>query len=159
MSTIKECIMRSIEQSDDAAFIRREFEPFGSRSGVTRALREIVDEGRLLRYGIGIYFPAKEGKRYGVRESDAVLTALTKLGYEPTWGGWLYRLNASGRTTQMPWRPTVTVNRPSRLRLGRGRAPNGGRYWLEERQWSLKMEKWSRGELEGPPPTNPNGDQ
>lgn len=155
MSTIKEKVMSYIEQSNDAAFIRSDFNRFGSRSAVTKALREIVNEGRLLRFGKGIYFPAKDGKRYGVRESDAVLAALTKLGYEPSWGGWQWRECASGRTTQVPMRPTVTVNRVSRLRLGCGRAPNGGRYWLEEREWSLKMENWKK----GPPPKNPNGDR
>ena len=58
------------------AFLRSEFDRFGSRSGVNRALKALTDEGRLARIGYGIYAPAKNA-RLIVRESDAVLVALT----------------------------------------------------------------------------------
>lgn len=119
MSTISDRLLAFVEASDERGFIRSEFNRLGSRSGVNRALRALQAQGRMIWFGTGLCRPAKNG-RGRVREADAVLDALTKLGAEPEWGGWAWREYAEGRTTQVPMCPTVTVRKRMTRRIGRG---------------------------------------
>lgn len=119
MNTVKESIAACIADSDDSGFIRSEFKRLGSPAAITRSLRALIGEGRLVRIGYGVYAPASAG-RMSVREADAVLGALTKLGAEPEWGGQQYKDLMAGRTTQMPPRSTVTVRKRMKRKIGRG---------------------------------------
>jgi len=55
----KDRILRSIRnRPTENAFLRREFDRFGSPATVTRALRVLMREGRLVRVSKGVYAPA-----------------------------------------------------------------------------------------------------
>jgi len=119
-----------------------------------------VDAERLERIAVGVYAVVTEKRRYGYGSMDdeAVMEALRKLGYEPTYGGWAWWQWQLEKTTQIPCWPTITVERPCRRKFGKGRAPNGGRwrfetyaYWRQRDRvqvWERILDRGS-GELEG----------
>ena len=99
-------------------FLTREFRDLGEERQVLRALRALVDDGRLVRLGYGVYAraepspltgrPMLTGQGFG----PVVRQALDKLQvpWEPSAAERDYN---AGRTTQVPMRPRV------RLRSGR----------------------------------------
>jgi hypothetical protein len=88
-------IEQRIAQSCEYVFLTREFTDLSGRRQVLRALRKVVEEGRLVRLGCGVYGLAIAG---GAAERPelfhphgfmgAARTALTKLGvaWEPAEG-------------------------------------------------------------------------
>lgn len=127
MTIIKTRMLISVWRSGKSDFLRREFDRFGSKSAVSRALRQLVEEERLTRIGYGAYMP---GRAYGMplgREGQAVLDVLGKLGTQPSWGGRVWRDLMEGRSTQVPARPTVIVRKRVSRRLGFG----GRCFWYE----------------------------
>lgn len=103
---LEERLKRSISQRKDDVFLRKEFSQFGSPAQVSRALRQLIMEGRLVKLGLGIYAKAKlgvaSGKPIPIKPVDVLAPkALAKLGVVvgPS------RLTAAyneGRTTQLP---------------------------------------------------------
>lgn len=78
-------IKRSITQRGDQVFVRAEFSRFGSQAQISRVLRHLVETGRLVKLGIGIYAKAKPsvltGEPIPVRPVDVLAPiALNKLG-------------------------------------------------------------------------------
>lgn len=117
MSTIKDRILCLIQESEDRAFLRQEFNGVGSRSAVNQALAALVREGRMVRIGYGVYIPA-EAAEPTVDLDMAVVNALQKLGAEPEYGGRAWRKWMSGRSTQIPVRPVISVRKPVKRKLG-----------------------------------------
>jgi len=117
---IKTRILMSATRSRDEGFLRREFDRFGSKSAVTKALRELVREKRLVRLGYGAYMVGRQAGPIGPREAKAVMDVLGKLGTEPTWGGVAERARLAKRSTQVPALPTVTVRKRVTRKLGYG---------------------------------------
>lgn len=99
-------IKRSITQRGDDVFVRSEFARFGSPAQISRVLRHLVESGRLVKLGVGIYAKTKPsvltGKAIPVRPVDVLAPiALQKLGVtvSPTQLGKAYN---AGETTQIP---------------------------------------------------------
>lgn len=53
--TTKERILASLRRSKGIAFVRKDFERFGDYRQVSRAIKELVEEGTLVRGGYGTY--------------------------------------------------------------------------------------------------------
>jgi hypothetical protein len=114
--TMREKIERRIarKKSDDA-FLTREFTKLGGEDQVVRALRELVNDGRLVKLGYGVYGRAMKSRLSGQpmlysRDGFAGVArqALDKLGvdWEPTEAERAYN---EGRSTQVPVNPVVRV--------------------------------------------------
>ena|ERR1019366_1131508 len=110
-------IAAQIAGSSDAVFLTREFSRLGCERHVHRALRQLVEEGRLIRLGYGVYGRAEISNLTGrpmLAASggfiDAARQALDKLGvpWEPTE---FQRTYNEGRSTQVPINPAVRVVR------------------------------------------------
>ena len=68
--TVKQKIEQFLSKSTDTAFVRKEFEPFGSYRQVSRAIKQLMDEGHLMRAGQGIFVksykaPSRAKSSYG----------------------------------------------------------------------------------------------
>jgi len=108
-------IMAGIGKSDDAVFLTREFRHLGCERHVQRALRQLVDNGTLIRLGYGVYGRAERSTLTGQPMLSATggfigaaRQALDKLGipWEPTQ---FQRAYNEGRSTQVPVNPAVRL--------------------------------------------------
>jgi hypothetical protein len=117
--TLQEQIETRIAANGDAVFLTREFADLSGERQVLRTLRKLVDEGKLVRLGYGVYgraeiSPLTQQPMLAARNgfAGASREALTKLGvdWEPT--EWETAYN-QGRSTQVP------VNAVVRLKRGR----------------------------------------
>lgn len=82
---IEQRLKRAIALRKDDVFVRSEFARFGSPAQVSRALRQLVDEGVLVRLGLGVFAKAKPsamtGKPIPIRPLEVLAPlALKKLG-------------------------------------------------------------------------------
>lgn len=109
---IRDRIVRSIGRKKDCVYLRQEFDKFGSRAGVNRALSRLIEEGRIVSVGKGLYAPAKKSLLTGkfiptTTDLEFGNLALKKLGVEvfPTRAQEEYN---SGKTTQVP--PLIVFN-------------------------------------------------
>lgn len=104
--TIKQRMIRSITLSKGEVFMRADFKSMGSESRISRALRELTEEGRLVRLGYGVYAKAQPSVISGrpvprVSVPELVQEALIKMGVEPKLGR-AQAAYAEGRTNQVP---------------------------------------------------------
>ena len=114
--TMREKIEQRIaRKKGDDAFLTREFTKLGGEDQVVRALRELVNDGRLVKLGYGVYGRAVKSRLSGQpmlysRDGFAGVArqALDKLGvdWEPTEAERAYN---EGRSTQVPVNPVVRV--------------------------------------------------
>jgi hypothetical protein len=120
--TLRQRIETRIARRRDDAFLTREFLDLGGERQVLRALRELTDEGKLIRLGYGVYAraevssltnkPMLAGDGFGP-VSRQVLNKL-KVPWEPTTAELAYN---EGRSTQVPMTPRVRL--PPRSRFSR----------------------------------------
>ncbi len=87
-------------------FLRADFEAFGSRSQIGRALAELISSGALLRVGIGVYVKAKpsvlSGKPIPIRPLEVLAPEILKrLGVQVKESRQMREYN-SGASTQVP---------------------------------------------------------
>jgi hypothetical protein len=114
--TLREKIEQRIaRRKGDDVFLTREFTKLGGEDQVLWALRKLVDDGRLVRLGYGVYGRATISRLSGKpmlysRNGFAGVArqALDKLGvkWEPTEAERAYD---EGRSTQVPVNPVVRV--------------------------------------------------
>jgi hypothetical protein len=114
--TLRERIEQRIaRKKGDDVFLTREFKALGGEDQVVRALRTLVENGRLVKLGYGVYGRAIVSSLNGKpmlysRDGFAGVArqALDKLGvkWEPTEAGRAYN---EGRSTQVPVNPVVRV--------------------------------------------------
>jgi hypothetical protein len=113
--TLRERIEERIARRRSDVFLTREFRDLGGEDQVLRALRGLVQDGRLVRLGYGVYGRAETSQLSGrpmlaARGGfiDAARQALDKLGvrWEPTE---FQRAYNEGRSTQVPVNPAVRV--------------------------------------------------
>ena len=106
---------RITRKKREDVFLTREFKKLGGEDQVVRALRELVEDGRLVRLGYGVYGRAIVSRLNGKpmlysRDGFAGVArqALDKLGveWEPTEAERAYN---EGRSTQVPVNPVVRV--------------------------------------------------
>jgi hypothetical protein len=119
---------RIARKARDSVFLTREFSDLGGEDQVHRALRQLVDEGRLIRLGYGVYGRAVLSRLSGKPMlyspsgfNGAVRQALDKLGveWEPTDSERAYN---EGRSTQVPVNPVVRVKGRFRRHLRYGKS-------------------------------------
>jgi len=124
--TLREKIEDRIARKPDAVFLTREFSDLGGEDQVLRALRTLVQEGRLVRLGYGVYGRAVVSRLSGKPMlyspdgfAGAARQALDKLGvrWEPTESERAYN---EGRSTQVPVNPVVRVKGRFRRHLRYG---------------------------------------
>ena len=102
--------------------LRRDLKDHASPSQLSRALKQLIDDGKLVRVGSGIYAKARPSPLSGQpvpRQTLEVLAAETfdrpGIAWKP---GEAQRLYNDGLTTQVPWRTTFdTGHRRIRRRL------------------------------------------
>ena len=113
--SLRERVDLRIKRSRASVFLPREFNDLGGEDQVLRALRQLVQEGRLLRLGYGVYGRAEPSPLSGQPMLAAVdgfigasREALTKLGvrWEPS--SWERAYN-EGRSTQVPVNAVVRI--------------------------------------------------
>ena len=115
IKSLRERIGLRIKRSRAGVFLPREFNDLGGEDQVLRALRQLVQEGRLLRLGYGVYGRAEPSPLSGqpmLAAADGFIgasrEALTKLGvrWEPS--SWERAYN-EGRSTQVPVNAVVRI--------------------------------------------------
>jgi hypothetical protein len=112
---LRERIDERIARRRDDVFLTREFRDLGGEDQVVRALRELVQRGRLLRLGYGVYGRGETSRLSGqpmLAASGgfigAARQALSKLGVN--WGPTeAQRAYNEGRSTQVPVNPAVRI--------------------------------------------------
>lgn len=112
--TLRQRVEARIAKRRDDAFLTREFLDLGGERQVLRALRELTEDGKLIRLGYGAYARAKispltnqpmlAGDGFG-QVSRQVLDKL-KVRWEPTTAERDYN---EGRSTQVPMTPRVRL--------------------------------------------------
>ncbi|MDO8645705.1 MAG: DUF6088 family protein [Candidatus Planktophila sp.] len=124
-SSTQSRIARSVSRSKRDVFLRTDFSKFGTPSRVTRGISELVNKGKLIKLGYGVYAKAVPSAITGnpvprkVLETLAVET-FSLLGVPITMGS--ARTNYStGTSTQIPMSISVStgstrINR--KLKLG-----------------------------------------
>jgi len=118
--TLREKVAARIAERSDDAFLTREFTDLSGERQVLRALRELTDEGKLIRLGYGAYAraeispitqePMLAGDGFGA-VSRQVLSKL-KVGWQP---GAAERAYNEGRSTQVPMTPRVRLSPGNRF--------------------------------------------
>lgn len=125
---IRDRIIRSIGRKKECVYLRQEFDKFGSRAGVNRALSRLIEEGRIVRVGTGLYAPAQKSPFSGkpiptTTDLEFGTVALKKLGVDVFPSRTVKKYN-SERTTQVP--PFIVFN-VGKKRIRRRIGFNGGR--------------------------------
>lgn len=105
MKTV-ERIERSVSLKKSDVLLRAEYDSFGSEAQVSRALKELVERGKLVKLGRGVYAKAKPsvltGKAIPIRPLEILAPeALKKLGIQTTQTQQVEDYN-SGKSTQIP---------------------------------------------------------
>lgn len=113
--TVLARVYESLRTSNDAAFVRKEFAGFGSCRQVSRALRELIRTGTIIRIGRGFYAKARpstiSGKPVPVAPLlSLALEALRKLGVKADVGRDEKALQ-DGVSTQVPMLPILNVGK------------------------------------------------
>ena len=112
--TLRERVEARIAKRRDDAFLTREFLDLGGERQVLRALRELTEQGKLIRLGYGVYGRAemssltKQPMLAGDGFGSVARRALDKLKvpWEPTTAERDYN---EGRSTQVPMTPRVRL--------------------------------------------------
>lgn len=112
---ISDRIKRSVQRRSDLVLRPADFQLFGSEASVKRALRALVDQGVLVRLGVGLYVKAKRsvlsGQPIPVRPLEVLgPMALSRLGVEVQESSRTRAYN-TGRTTQIPTGVVVNTGR------------------------------------------------
>lgn len=112
--TLRQRIEARMARKGDVAFLTREFTDLGGERQVLRALRQLVDEGKLVRLGYGAYAKAERspltqqpmlaGEGFGPVARQ--LLDKLQVDWEPTAAEQAYH---AGRSTQVPMTPRVKL--------------------------------------------------
>ncbi|MED5530702.1 MAG: DUF6088 family protein [Pseudomonadota bacterium] len=104
--TIKNRIRRAIDRQKGEVIFPSDFRSFGSSSQVSRALRILIEEGRIVRLGYGVYAKSRPSSLSGIPVPRVTLPELTKEVLEkwriPVRLGRAQSAYAEGRTNQVP---------------------------------------------------------
>ncbi|KKZ12854.1 MAG: hypothetical protein TE42_02900 [Candidatus Synechococcus spongiarum SP3] len=126
-ATTREQLRRSVAVCPGEVVLRRDLRTLGSTSQVSRGLRQLVEDGKLVRIGVGVYAKATPSRLSGQpapRQTLEVLAAETFARLGIAWQqGKAQRLYNAGLTTQVPWRTTFDTSPrriTRRLQVGKG---------------------------------------
>jgi hypothetical protein len=102
-------------------FLRADFDDLGGYDQVGRALRQLVEKGRLMKIGQGLYTRATASPFSKTpvppKGIEALTEALQRLGVEPL-PTKLQMAYSAGETTQVPTGRVVAVRRRVRRQIG-----------------------------------------
>jgi hypothetical protein len=124
--SVKERLLRSIAARNGEVVLRRDLARFGSPAQISRALKQLVSEGKLVRIGLGVYAKAAPGPISGIPMARQPLGALAAETFDRL--GIRWQLGAAQRrynerlTTQVPWRTTFDTGKrriSRRLQIGK----------------------------------------
>lgn len=106
--TINRKVQTRVKRWKSSVFLRSDFKDIADYDQVGRALRELVQEGLLIKIGYGLYARARINRITGNVMADnpsgsdgVVIEAMEKLGVEYQLDD-LSRMNLSGDSTQIP---------------------------------------------------------
>jgi hypothetical protein len=121
-ATIGDRIDQRIARSKRNVFLRSDFASLGSYDAVGRALRQIVDRGRLVQIGYGLYAKAERSPFTGkvapiVGIKRLATEALKRLGAKVE-NSTLETAYNGGRSTQVPTGRMLAVKNRVRRRIG-----------------------------------------
>lgn len=121
-ATISDAIRQRLARSRRNVFLRSDFDRLGSYDAVGRALRQVVESGKLIQIGYGLYakaavspFSGKPAPIIGIRK--LATEALERLG-KATVSSEAEQAYNSGRTTQVPTGRSLLVKDRVRRRIG-----------------------------------------
>jgi hypothetical protein len=111
--SLKDKMVRSIALRKGEVLMRVDFERMGSPSQISRVLRELMAEGKIVRLGYGTYAKARPSTLSGkpvprVTLEELAQEALGKLDVSVKLGR-AQQAYADGRTTQIPVRTTFNT--------------------------------------------------
>ena len=111
--SVKDRMVRSIALRKGEVVVRADFEAMGSPSQISRALKELIEAGKIVRLGYGVYAKARPSVLSGkpvprVSLAELAQEALEKLGV-PVQLGRAQTDYAEGKTTQIPVRTTFNT--------------------------------------------------
>jgi len=114
-SRVRDRMSRSIALRKGEVMLRSEFESMGSPSQISRALKELLDAGKIVRLGYGVYAKARPSVISGkpvarVTLEELAQETLQKLGVTPKLGR-AQTEYLEGRTTQVPVRTTFNTGK------------------------------------------------
>lgn len=114
-ATSKDRILASLTRSKNSVFLREEFNRFGNYRQVCRVVKELLDEGRIVRLGYGTYVKARPSTISGKPVPDGSLVnigmeAMKKLGVEVSPGKDMQAL-IRGESTQVPMLPILNIGK------------------------------------------------
>ena len=125
-ASVKQRLLRSIAARSGEVVLRRYLSRFGSPAQVSRALNQLLAEGKLVRIGTGVYAKAAPGPISGIPMARQPLGALAAETFDRLGISW--QLGAAQRrynerlTTQVPWRTTFDTGKrriSRRLQIGK----------------------------------------
>jgi hypothetical protein len=113
--SVKERMVRSIAMRKGEVVLRADFGSMGSPSQISRALKDLIAAGRIVRLGYGVYAKARPSTLSGkpvprVSLEQLAQEALERLGV-PVRPGRAQAAYVEGRTTQIPVRTTFNTGR------------------------------------------------
>lgn len=113
--TTKERMLASLRNSKSSAFIRKDFERFGEYRQVSRAIKELIKEGAIVRVGYGAFAKARPSS---LSEKPVPAEPLLNIAFEimrklgvKAEVGRDARALQEGRSTQVPMLPVVNVGK------------------------------------------------
>ena len=111
--SIEERMSRSITLRKGEVVLRADFEAMGSPSQISRALKNLIVAGKIVRLGYGIYAKARPSALSGkpvprVSLEELAQESLQKLGVSVQLGR-AQTTYAEGKTTQIPVRTTFNT--------------------------------------------------
>lgn len=126
--TIKAKILKRIQDAENYVFLRQDFSDIANYDQVGRALRELIQDGKLLKVGYGIYTKARINSITGkimpacpVGADGVILEALERLGVKYTFGEYTAAYFA-GKSTQIPAFLEIETPRRFKRQLSAGRS-------------------------------------
>lgn len=113
--SIKDRVIRSIANRKGEVVLRTDFEQMGSPSQISRALNEVLESGRLVRLGYGVYAKARistlTNKPVPRQTLESLAQeALLRLNVDASLGS-AQNAYAGGKTTQIPMQATFNTGR------------------------------------------------
>ena len=114
-ATTKDRILASLRNSKAKVFLRDDFSRFGNYRQICRVVKELSDEGKLIRLGYGTYVKARPSSISGKPVADESLInigleAMKKLGVKADVGKDLRAL-LQGDSTQVPMLSVVNIGK------------------------------------------------
>ena len=111
--SVKQRMVRSIALRKGEVLLRADFESMGSASQISRAFKELIEAGKIIRLGYGVYAKARPSILSG---KPVARVSLAELGQEalqklkvPVELGRAQAAYAAGKTTQIPVHTTFNT--------------------------------------------------